>query len=242
MDDQGGGEERVRARSHGPYDMGSSLMKSHISQTLLRAVQRLADVPEQTLSRVASRFSTELRAEPAAGPAPDHVMARLESVFEAMSELPFQPHVSAALELACDTLQAELPSGVVAAGLYNINADEVRIVSARGMEHDLLCGTVMSLDRCFAGRATHEPFVVSNGPDGVDWLGTGDDGAEVLLCPIACDDHLLGVLAVADSLCTDHFAAHDLELVGYVASQLATFIQALRQFPSMPAPAIARRA
>ena len=75
---------------------------------------------------------------------------------------------------------------------------------------------------------------------GADWLGSGEQGAEVLLCPIASDDHLFGVLAVADCLCTDRFASHDLELVSYVASQLASFIQTLRQCPSMPACAMAR--
>lgn len=217
-------------------------MKTYLSQTVLRVVQRLVDAPEHTLSLVASRFSTELQPEPSANPAPDHVMLRLESVFEALSELPFQPDTTAALELACDALQAELPSETVAAGLYNINADEIRIVAARGMEHDLLRGATMSRGCCFGGRAAEEPFVISGGPDGADWLGSGEEASEVLLCPIVCDDRLLGVLAVANPLCTDTFAAHDLELVSYVAGQLASFIQALRRRPSIPAPMIARRA
>src|SRR5690349_8434066 len=105
-------------------------MKSHLSHTILRVVQRLADAPEHTLSLVAARFSTELP-QLNANPAPDHVMHRLESVFDALSELSFQPNISAALDLACDTLQAELPAQAIAAGVYDINADEIRIVSAR---------------------------------------------------------------------------------------------------------------
>jgi GAF domain-containing protein len=216
-------------------------MKTYFSQTVLRVVQRLADAPEQTLSLVASRFSTELQPEPSTTPAPDHVMLRLESVFEALSELPFQPDVTAALDLACETLEAELPSETVAAGLYNINADEVRIVTARGMERELLCGATMTRGCCFGGRAAAEPFVISGGPGGADWLGSGEEGSEVLLCPIICDDYLLGVLAVANPLCTGSFAEHDLELVSYMAGQLASFIQDLRRRPSIPAPMIGRR-
>jgi GAF domain-containing protein len=217
-------------------------MKSSLSQTVLRAVQRLVDAPEQTLSLVAARFGTELELDPNPSPAPDHLMVQLESVFEALSELPFQPDINAALNLVCDALQAELPSGAIAAGLYDINADEVRIVTARGMEDDLLRGMIMTRGRCFVGRATDAPFVISGGPAGADWLGSGDDGAQVLLCPIMSDAHLLGVLAVADPICIDRFGDHDLELVGYVADQLATFIQTVRRRPSIPAPAVARRA
>lgn len=217
-------------------------MKSSLSQTVLRAVQRLVDAPEQTLSLVAARFGTELELDESPSPAPDHLMVQLESVFEALSELPFQPDINAALNLACDALQAELPSGAIAAGLYDINADEVRIVTARGMEQDLLRGMIMTRGRCFAGRVTDAPFVISGGADGADWLGSGDEGSQILLCPIASDGHLLGVLAVADPVCIDRFADHDLELLSYMADQLAAFIQAVRRRPSLPAPAAARRA
>lgn len=210
-------------------------MKSYLSHTFAHAVQRLADAPMQTLTRVAARLSTELPVLDEGAP-PDHVIVRLESVFEALSELPLQPNVNAALDLACDVLQAELPSEAVAAGVYDINADEVRIVAARGMEHDLVRGTFMPRERCFVARPPEEPFVVSGGPGAADWLGSGEDGAEVLLCPITCDANLLGVLAVADPLCTARFAAHDLELVSYVADRLSAFMQAARLCPSIAAP------
>jgi GAF domain-containing protein len=203
-------------------------MKTYLSHTLVNAVQRLADAPEHALSRVVARFSTELPALPHESAAPDYAVLRLESAFEALSELPFQPHVHAALELACEVLQAELPSEAIAAGLYDINADEVRIVAARGMEHDLLCGTQMSRAQCFVDRPADAPFVISRGPNAADWIGCGEDGAEVLLCPIVCDANLLGVLAVADPLCSAGFTDHDRELVSYVAQQLSAFIQAAR--------------
>lgn len=217
-------------------------MKTYLSQTVLRVVRRLAEAPEDALSSVTTRFGTELQLESSASETPDDVMVRLESAFDAMSELPFQPDVTSALDLACDTLRSELPSGAVAAGLYNINADEIRIVSARGMEQDLLRGAIMTRAECFAGRTADAPFVISGGRGGADWLGCGDDEAQVLVCPIACDGHLLGVLAVADPICVDRFADHDLELVSYVANQLAGFIQTLRQRPSIPAPMLTRRA
>lgn len=209
-------------------------IKSYLSQTVMRVVQRVADAPETTLSLVAARFGTELRLEPSAEPAPDHVVVRLESAFDALSELPFQQDVGAAFDLACDVLQAELPSEAIAGGLYDINADEIRIVAARGMEQDLLRGSILPRERCFAGREVDEPFVIHGGSDQGDWVCFSGEDAEVLLCPIVHDAHLLGVLAVAEPLCAAGFEEHDRELVSYVASQLAAFIQARRLLPSIP--------
>jgi GAF domain-containing protein len=211
-------------------------LKSYLSQTVLRVVQRLADAPENTLSVMAARFGTELDLAPSGEPAPEHVLVRLESAFEALSELPFQQDVGAAFDLACDVLQSELPSEAIAGGLYNINADEIRIVAARGMEQDLLRGSILPRERCFAGREADGPFVIHGGADEGDWVCFGGDEAEVLLCPIVHEAHLLGVLAVAEPLCASGFEEHDRELVSYVASQLAAFIQARRQLPSIPAP------
>ena len=83
---------------------------THLSARLRNAVLRLADAPQRTLSNLASRVgpSSGVRAQVSVPP-PEH-LTRLESVFEALSELPEQPHVAAAFELACDALQAELPA------------------------------------------------------------------------------------------------------------------------------------
>jgi GAF domain-containing protein len=216
-------------------------MKAHLSHTFRNAVLRLADAPQQTLSKVTARFSGALESEPSASSTPDHVMRRLESAFDALSELSFQPHIAAAADVICDTLQAELPSAAVAAGLYDIDSDEIRIVAARGMDHDLVRGAVMPCGRCFAGRAPEGAIIVSGDADGADWIGPGEGGSTVLLCPILHDTNLLGALALAEPLCTADFSRHDLELVSYVAGQLAAFIQAHRLRPSLPAPALVNR-
>jgi GAF domain-containing protein len=216
-------------------------MKAHLSHTLRNAVVRLADASQHTLSKVTVRLSSALRLEPAASSTPDHVMRRLESVFDALSELSFQPDIAAASDVVCDTLQAELPAAAVAAGLYDIDSDEIRIVAARGLEHDLLRGAVMPRGRCLAGRAPEEAIIVSGDADGADWIGTGEAGSTVLLCPILHDTNLLGALALAEPLCTADFSRHDLELVSYVAGQLAAFIQTHRLRPSLPAPALDNR-
>jgi len=161
-------------------------------------------------------------------PPPDAVMMRLESVFEAMSELPSQPHIAAGLDLACDTLQAELPTQAVAAGLYDIDCDQVHIVAARGVEQDLLRGAVMPRARCLVGGAAEQAIIASGDANGADWLGEGGEGSTVLLCPILYEANLLGVLALADPLCTAQFNQHDLDLTSYVAGQLAAFIQSHR--------------
>lgn len=210
-------------------------MKTHFTHTLLNAILRLADAPERTLSKVTARLSG-VPAEPAESSTPDHIVRRLENVFESLSDLAFQSNVSGALDLACDTLQAELPTAAVAAGLYDINADQIRIVSARGLEQELVRGTVLSRARCMSGYAAEEAIVVSGETGGADWLGTADQGSTVLLCPILHDANLLGVLALAEPLCADNFDSHDLELVAYVAGQLGDFIQSRRLIPSLPAP------
>jgi GAF domain-containing protein len=164
-------------------------------------------------------------------------MRRLENVFESMSELSFQPDIGGALDLACDTLEAELPTAAVAAELYDIDADRIRIVAARGLEQELVRGTVLSRARCMAGYAAEGAIVVSGETGAADWLGTTEAGSTVLLCPILHEANLLGMIALAEPLCSDRFDAHDLELVAYVAAQLAEFIQSHRMRPSLHAPA-----
>jgi GAF domain-containing protein len=214
-------------------------MKTYLSHTL-NALQRLVEAPEQALSKVTARLSRGAQPAPIATSTPDHVERRLERVFDALSDLAFQPDTAAALDLACDTLQAELPTAAVAAGLYNINSDEVRIIAARGLDDALLRGSVMPLARCFANRAAEHAWIVSGDADGADWLGTGEQGTTNLLCPILHDANLLGMIALAEPLCAAEFNDHDLELVSYVANQLAGFIQARRVSPSLAAPAIAK--
>lgn len=215
-------------------------MKTRLTQTLLDTMLRLADAPQQTLSKVTARFSNMPRPEVNESAAPDHVIARLENVFEALTDLSFQPQIPAALDLACDALQAELPTEAVAAGLYDINSDEIRIVAARGVERELLCGSIVARERCFAGHAGEEPIITSGHADGADWFTAGQEGSSVLLCPIQHESTLLGVIALADPLCAASFDHHDLELVGYVANQLASFIRAHRLRPSI-VPAAANR-
>jgi len=202
-------------------------MKTHLSHTFRNAMLRMVDAP---------RFGTGPRRQPSSRPAPDHVVSRLENVFEALSELSFQPHVAAALDLACDTLQAELPAGAVAAGLYDIDSDEIRIVAARGAEHDALRGSAFPRASCLVGYASMQPTITSGDAHGAHWLGSGGQDSTVLLCPILHDAHLLGVLALAEPLCVARFEDHDRELVSYVADQLASFIQAHRHRPPACAP------
>ncbi|HEX2676469.1 MAG TPA: GAF domain-containing protein [Polyangiales bacterium] len=205
-------------------------MRSHLSHTLADAVQRFVEAPEHVLSRVAARFSAPPQPAPAVPPTEDHILLRLERVFEALTDLPFRSDVAAAFELACDALQDELPSEALIAGVYDIDADEIRVTSARGAEADLLRGMLLSRERCFLGRTHEEPFVI----EAVDWIGSGEPGGQVLLCPIVHDGNLLGVLAMADPLCVAQLGEHDVELVQYIAERLAVFMQALRERPSLP--------
>lgn len=202
---------------------------TQLSAILRSAVLRLADVPQRTLSKVAERLGSGPVSRVVSIPPPDHVTIRLEAVFESLSELAFQSDIAAALELACETLQAELPSEALAAGLYDIDADQMRFVVARGVGSDLLAGTAIPRARCLVGYAADAAVIARGGAGGVDWIGQGEPGSTVLLCPILHDGNLLGVLALADPLCAAEFSRHDLDLVRYVAEQLAGFIHAHRQ-------------
>lgn len=205
-------------------------MKAHLSHTILETVLRLSGAPAQTISRLSARSSTQLRAQSVTH-APDHVVTRLERVFEALSELSAQPDTAAALEYACDALQAELPTRAVAAGLYDIDRDEICIVAARGPDHEHLRASVMPRSRCLVGYAA-EGAVIANGSSyGADWLGASGEDATVLLCPIHHDTTLLGLLALADPAGSANFDHYDTELVGYVAAQLAAFIHSHRHRP-----------
>lgn len=191
-------------------------MKTHFSHTFLNVLTRLGG---------------GTRRDRNSSPPPDHVVLRLESVFEALSELPSQPHVAAAFELACETLEAELPSAGVAAGRYDIDADEIRILAARGVQHETLRGMAMPRARCLAGCPGEKAVITSGAAGAADWLGSGDADATAILCPIVHDGHLLGVIALAEPLCAAQFGQHDLDLVSYVAEQLANVIQAHRHRP-----------
>ena len=204
------------------------------------AVMRLADAPQRTLSKVTSRFGSRTKSGVVSiAPPPEHITRRLEDVFDALSELSFQPHVAAALDLACDVLQTELPTEAVAAGLHDIDADEIRFVTARGIGHERLRGTAMPRSRCLVGYAAEQAITTAGGAQGVAWIGGGGAQSTVLLCPIVYDANLLGLIALADPLCTASFGPYDVELVRYVADQLAGFIHAHRQ---RPAPAAVARA
>jgi GAF domain-containing protein len=207
---------------------------THLSHTFLSAVLRIARAPQRTLATVAARFSAAPRPAQLNAP-PDHVVVRLESVFEALSDLSSQPHIGAALDLACEALQAELPTATMAAGLYDIDSDEVRIVAARGAEHDLLCGSALPRARCLVGYAAESAIIARGDEHGSDWLGGGQD-TTVLLCPIREDANLLGLLALAEPLRASGFDQYDVELVGYVAGRLSSFIQAHRQGVPVAAP------
>jgi hypothetical protein len=204
---------------------------TYLSSKFRNAVLRLSDAPQRALSRVSGRLRPRIESGTISSPPPAHVTVRLETVFEALSELAFQPHVAAALELACDALEAELPTESLAAGLYDIDADEIRFVAARGLGADLLRGTALQRSRCVGGFVGSSGIITS-GADGAAWIGSGDRESTVLLCPIHHDAALLGLIALADPLCAAEFNRHDLDLVRYVSAQLADFIHMHRLIPS----------
>ena len=195
-------------------------------------LERVAESSQRALSRLSRKPPSGVRAiatgsiRPTAPADP-----RLEEVFTAMSELPFQPHIAAALGLGLAALEAELPCTACAAGLHDIDSDEIRIVAAQGEGHELLRGSALPLRECVTDRAMHAPDVVDGTGVG-SLLANEGVASNVLLCPILHQEHLLGVLTLADPLCAARFEERDIELVRYVADQLASFIHEHRQRPA----------
>ena len=209
-----------------------------LSHILRNAVLHLVEVPQRTLSKVTGRFSVPNEVAALASIPPPHVVSRLEDVFDGVSDLASQPSVLGALELACGVLQAELPTEALAAGLHDIDTDEIRFVVARGQGHQSLSGTAMPLARCVVGYAAEQATLARGGAGGVSWIGSSDAESTVLLCPIVHDANLLGLLALADPVCKAELDRYDLEVVRYVADQLAAFIHAHRQRPALAATSL----
>jgi len=212
---------------------------TELSYALRSAVLRLADAPQRTLSKITAHFTPELSSNAHSQHPPAHDTARLENVFVALSELAQQPHTAAALELACDTVAGELPSEALAAGLYDIDTDEIRFVVARGVGDDLLRGTALPRAQCLVGYAAEGALITRADEAGADWLGSGASETPVLLCPILSETSLMGVLALSGPQGKPGFDAGDVELLEYIAQQLATFIQS--QWRRANAPTLACR-
>lgn len=170
-------------------------------------------------------------------PPPPSVTNRLEEMFDAVSELGEQPHVAAAFELACDALQRLLPSEVVGAALYHIDSDELRFVTARGPGLQFLPDAPVARRDLLSDGACDHGTIISGSAAQRSWVGATSDEASALMCPIAHEGHLLGLLVLTDPHGATGFTSHDLDLVRYVAAQLGSFIHEQRHRSSSATPA-----
>jgi len=198
--------------------------------TLWTELKRLAQRSQRAIDRVASgRLPRNLRVSTVRPPPPPHVESRLEEVFDALAELPQQPNVGAALELASDALESELPTAAMAIALHDIDKDEMCFVVARGVAHELK-GTTLPVAKCLIGHAAFDVMQTHGSCDEAEWIAPEAE-SPVLLCPIRHDRILLGLLAMAEPICSAEFADHDIELLRYVCDQLAGVIHGLRSRP-----------
>jgi GAF domain-containing protein len=213
---------------------------SGIPPSIRTALKRIADSPQRVVASLRGSLAPAISRLSVAPPAPAHVENRLEDVFDALADLSLQPNIATALELASDVLESELPTATLAAALHDIDTDEMRFVVARGSGHETLKGTAMPLADCLVGPSAYELVLTDGGPQGAAWIAPEGAQSPVLLCPILHDRHLLGLLALADPICSAQFGDHDVELVRYVSGQLGSVIHELRQRP--PAAEHLRRA
>ena len=206
-----------------------------VQETLLR----LSEAPRRAIAKVTGRSHLDLRRPTGVTlPPPAAVTNRLEAMFEALSELGSQPHVAAAFALACDALLSQLPCCAVGAGLYHIDSDELQFVTTRGPSRELLPDAPVPRRDFLPDGACEQAVIVRGAASRRSWIGGTCDHATALVCPIIHDGQLLGLLVLTDRNGTTALSPHDVELVRYVASQLAGFIheQRHRSVPAATAP------
>ncbi|MFW6067104.1 MAG: GAF domain-containing protein [Myxococcota bacterium] len=162
--------------------------------------------------------------------------ARLMQAFEACQDLLFLESPALAVHFAVHLLGELMPCEAITACLYDIDADEQRVVVATGTGGDAMQGRGLPSRAGLMGAAAEAlgPAlrVDDVGADGrFDPEAEGRPGLEprsALYAPLAHQGQLLGMLQLLDRTGQPHFDDTDVEVLGYVAGQLAEFVHHAR--------------
>jgi len=161
---------------------------------------------------------------------------RLALAFEALSELPTMAHAAQALDHVAGLLDSLVPCAALAACLYDINDDSLRIVAARGHAAMLRTGTALPRSGGLLGSAVHieDRATVFDAPQQeLGFVVTVDscpglDARSLLVRPISREGQLLGALQLLNRSGAPSFSADDVSVVNYIARQLADALLLLR--------------
>ena len=162
---------------------------------------------------------------------------RLAALFEAFKDLPHVRSAAAALDLALELLALAVPCAASAACLYDINANKLRFVAARGHGAQERRGTAVALHRGMLGRAAREQEEATThtitGHETTYDVGTdsrpGLRTQTLLLRPLAHNGQLLGILQLINRKGGEElFTRGDLNLANYVGDRLSQTLSDLR--------------
>lgn len=165
---------------------------------------------------------------------------KLEEMFDALHELQFLETPGEGLEYVINLLENTIPCEAASACLYDINANEMRFVAVTGPSADKRKGEATSLSVGLFSQAARSYETTSiysdvqNNPyfddhaDGRPGLVVGN----IMYRPLALDENLLGMLQLINRVDHPQFTSEDVNIINYVAEQLAVFIHHSRLKPA----------
>lgn len=169
---------------------------------------------------------------------------RLATAFEACHDLLFLRNRAEALEFAVHLLEELVPCEATAAFLLDVNTDEFRLVSARGLGASGRRGQAFPSSVGLLGAASslaeHAVLVLADAPadprydEKVDGI-PGLDTRALLYRPLIHKGRLFGVLQLANGIARPMFTEADCEVVDYVTQQLSIFVAKGASLPKLAA-------
>jgi hypothetical protein len=161
---------------------------------------------------------------------------RLAEVFEALDGLQRLRTPAEALDFAVRLLEQTIPAEATSACLYDINTDELRFVALSGTGAAERQGQAVARGAGLFGQAVQAEHNSSIFPDvmveptfnpAVDGR-PGMEARNILLRPIVREHALLGVLQLINRRNAEAFSAQDVNVLNYIAEQLAVFLAGAR--------------
>jgi len=158
---------------------------------------------------------------------------RLATAFEALQDLPFLSTAAEGLEFAVNLLGDMIASEAIAACLYDINTDELRVVAAAGtgaQERKTQAIPVTAGVFGQAARAGDRALAISNvqlhaGFDPALDTAPGLQARNMLLRPLLQEGQLFGVLQLTNRVGIASYTNEDVNLINYIAERVAAFVR-----------------
>ena len=174
--------------------------------------------------------------KPVSHPPPTANDDRLASAFEALQDLPFLSSAAEGLEFAVKLLSDLIPSHTIAACLYDINTDELRVVAAMGPGAGERKTQAIPVAMGLFGNAARggdKALVVSDATRHPDFdpafdVAPGVDARTMLLRPLVQEGQLFGVLQLTNKTDGAPYTAEDVNLINYIAERVADFVRQAR--------------